>query len=378
MKVKKFTYQIFLLCFLLGLLLENCVDPYRPKLNEEDAQTILVVDGLITTEPGSFNVELRRSVPLDTMPNFTSETGASVYILDDRNQRYDLWEAEPGIYRANDDNAKAEIGVTYQLFITDAAGVNYESSPVLVQQSPEIGDLDFEEAETVVFEENEAITKKALDIFVNSDDASGNTNYYQWDFVETFEVMMPNTITALDGYGMPYETTVKVPDEKKYCWVSRPQSNILVKTVANQTESTVSKFTILRIGEYDDRLFFRYSIKVRQYSISKEMYTFWNKLKDINESAGSLYDQVPSSVYGNISSSDGEGQALGYFNAVDAKSKRIFIEKYDHSVPAANFYEDCLYVSDPGGYHFVNYFYARSAFCADCRNYGSNEKPDFW
>ncbi|WP_346862999.1 DUF4249 family protein [uncultured Draconibacterium sp.] len=82
MKVKKFTYQIFLLCFLLGLLLENCVDPYRPKLNEEDAQTILVVDGLITTEPGSFNVELRRSVPLDTMPNFTSETGASVYILE--------------------------------------------------------------------------------------------------------------------------------------------------------------------------------------------------------------------------------------------------------------------------------------------------------
>lgn len=374
----KLKYQTLYTFLLLVVLVGGCVDPYWVELDDKDSQSILVVDGLITTEPGSFKVSLRRSVPLDTLSNYTPEYGAQVYILDDKNNRFDLIDSGEGVYKCLDESVKAETGVTYQLFITDVFNKQYESSPILVEASPEIENLGWEETKVIVFEDNEAIEKKALDIVIDAKDPSEQTKYYQWDFEETFEVMMPNAITALDGMGKPYDAFVKVPDEKKYCWVTLKPKNILLKSVANQSNSNIDNYVVLRIGELDDRLLFRYSIKVSQYRVNKEMYNFWKKLKDINENAGSLYDQVPSAVYGNITCCDDETSALGYFNAVDVKSKRIFIESYEHSLPTYNYYEGCLYVSDQTNHHFVDYFYARSAFCSDCRVYGSNIKPDFW
>ncbi|MDX8340830.1 DUF4249 domain-containing protein [Draconibacterium sp. IB214405] len=378
MKAKLLKYCVVIFSLLSAVLLNNCIDPYRPDLKDEDMQSILVVEGLITTEAGRFEVILRRSVPLDTMVNFTEESGAQVYILDSNGKRTELVEMAPGTYRSLNDDDQAEVGIEYQLFITDATGAAYESSPVTLEQSPDFGDLEWEETEVVVFVDNEAITQKAMNIYVNASDPTNETEYYQWEFSETFEVIMPGHITALDGFGMPYEATVIVPEEKKYCWVTRPQSNILVKSVASQSNSDVEKFVVLKIPENDDRLFYRYSIEVSQYRINEELYDFWKKLKDINETAGSLYDQVPAAVFGNISCCDGSSKVLGFFNAVDVKRKRIFIENYEHAVPAENAYGGCTYVTDFTSYHFVNQFYARSAFCSDCRVYGSNIKPDFW
>lgn len=378
MNDKSLKYQFFTLCLLLGILLNNCIDPYRPKLNDEDIRSILVVEGLITTETGSFEVSLRRSVQLDTLVNFTLESGADVYIIDSYGNRFDLVETNPGKYRNLNGNDMAQTGTEYQLFITDAFGRQYESSPVLLEQSPDFGDLEWEQTVIPVFRDNEVFYQKVLNIYVNASDPANETEYYQWDYTETFEVVMPNRIKALDGMGMPYETTVTVPYEKKYCWVTRPQTKILVKSVAGQTNSNVNKFVVLQIPENNDRLHYRYSIEVRQYRINKEMYNFWKKLKEMNENAGSLYDQIPTSVFGNISCCEDDSKALGFFYAVDVKSKRIFIENYEHSLPSVNAYDECIYVTDPTGNHFVNQFYARSEFCSDCKAYGSNTKPDFW
>lgn len=378
MKKKSIVYHLFWLAALCVVTLNQCVDPYRPELNEEDTAQLLVVEGLISDIPGSFEVRLTRSVPLDTIVNYESEGGAQVYILDNEGIRYDLIETGAGYYKCLDETVKAQAGLSYQLFITDVSGVEYESTPVLVESSPDIEEVAWEEVEVEIFENNELKKEKAINIFVNAHDLSGATEYYKWDIEETWEVLMPNGITALDGNGMPYETSVQVPAEKKYCWVTKQSKNILVESTANQSNSEVDKFVVKHISQDEDLLFIRYSILVKQYRINSQMYQFWKKLKDVNEGAGSLYDQVPTATFGNISCCDGSSRALGYFNAVEIHTKRIFIEKGEHVLPSENYYDGCLYVSDQTPYHFVDWYYARSEFCADCTNYGSNVKPDFW
>ena len=139
---KRLTYQLFWLAIVGIVGLSQCVDPYRPELDDEDNAQLLVVEGLISDKPGSFEVHLTRSVPLDTMVNYTTEGGAEVYVLDDRNNRYDLVENQPGFYKCLDENVKTEVGRSYQLFITDNYGVSYESTPVLVASSPELDKVD--------------------------------------------------------------------------------------------------------------------------------------------------------------------------------------------------------------------------------------------
>lgn len=371
-------YYLFLFGLIILTTFKGCIDPFKPALDKSDEEHLLVVEGMITNEPGSFEVKLSRSVPIDTMVNFVSESGAYVTITDDQNNIFTLIEIEPGFYKCLDENVKAYAGRTYQLSIIDAFNTEYESSPVLMLSNPELENVYWKEATETVFIENEVVDESGINIYINADDAENNTSFYKWDFSETWEVLMPNAITALDGFGMPYETTVQVPNEKKYCWVTRESQSILVKSVDNQTDSRVDSFLVQRIRPGDDKLFIRYSIEVTQYALSKEMYTFWNSLKEINQDAGSIYDKVPVSIFGNISCCDNSKKVLGYFNAAEVAKKRIFIEKGEHTVVNLNKYEGCLYVSDETLYPFTDGYYARSEFCSDCRYYGSNIKPDFW
>lgn len=378
MKKRNIKYYLILFSLALSGLLQACIDPFTLALDSEDAESILVVEALITDKPGSFEVKLSRSVPIDTIVSFESESGAVVSISDDHENTYELFETEPGIYRCLEKDVKAVTGRNYVLSIIDSNSKEYESTAVLMEETPEVEDLKWKEITETVILDNEVFEQLVIEILVDTDDPTLQTKYYKWDINETWEVFMPDKITALDGKGTPYEAFVVVPKEKKQCWVTRKSENILVKSVDNQQDSKVEDFVIKKIGPGEDKLFVRYSIEVEQYTLNQEMYEFWDKLKEFNEEAGSLYDRVPLSIFGNISCCDGEAQVLGYFHAAEVKTKRIFIERGQHNVNSVNDYEGCLYVTEPTMHPFVRPFNARSAFCSDCRNYGSNEKPDFW
>lgn len=371
-------YYLLLVGIIILTMFKGCIDPFKPALEKSDENHMLVVEGMITNEPGSFAVKLSRSVRIDTMVNFLNESGAFVTIADDRSNIFSLEETVPGYYKCFDKSAIGVPGRTYQLSIVDAFGKEYESTPVLMENKPDFEHIYWEEATEKVFIDNEIVEQNGINIYVDSDDPENRTKFYKWDISETWEVVMPNAITALDGRGMPYETTVKVPEEKKHCWVTINSQNIIVKSVDNQAGSKVNNLLVQRIRSGEDKLFIRYSIEVKQYALNKEMFTFWNSLKEINQDAGSLYDKVPVSIFGNISCCDGNEKVLGYFYAAEVTKKRIFIEKGEHKVVNENKYESCVYVRDVTLYPFTAGFYARSKFCGDCRDYGNNVKPDFW
>lgn len=375
--IRKTKYRLVQL--LLLLFVSSCIEPYKPVLEKGEDEFILVVEGLITNQPGSFEVKLSRSVPVDTTINTLPERGAYVRVTDDAGNLYEFYEADPGIYRSIDNNAKAVHGREYQLSITDYEGNNYESSLVRMEPTPDIKRVYWKEVAKDVFVDNEVFQEKGINIYVESEEPDSETNYYKWDFTETWKIEMPNRVTVVVGIAGPKEIFVKIPPEKKHCWVTRPSAAVLIKSLAQQKQNKIDSFLVKQIPEDVDLLYIRYSIEVKQYCLSKEMYDFWNKIKEFNDEIGTMYDRVPYSIYGNISCcSNEENKVLGYFEVAEVKTKRIFIDKTEHRIPVVNYFDRCTYFGMPNPYPFVEGLYATIPFCTDCRETGSNTKPDFW
>jgi hypothetical protein len=130
---------------------------------------------------------------------------------------------------------------------------------------------------------------------------------------------------------------------------------------------------------------------VNQYSISENEYLYWDKLRNIVEQVGSIYDITPASIPGNITCVEKPDETvLGYFSVSSVKSRRIFIQELFRGMP--DLYSDCENVvvgyndSIPGLNTSVWVIIANRPIkvltyfkgCADCTDRGTKIEPDFW
>jgi hypothetical protein len=136
---------------------------------------------------------------------------------------------------------------------------------------------------------------------------------------------------------------------------------------------------------------------VNQYSLNEDEYLYWEKLQNISEQVGGLYDIVPSAIPSNIYClEDPTQKVLGYFSVSACSSKRIFIK--DHFAGVFTPYSDKTCISDTifgnGPIAYLNTFVwviidhplppptyrvlTRTKGCYDCTVRGTNIQPDFW
>jgi len=139
----------------------------------------------------------------------------------------------------------------------------------------------------------------------------------------------------------------------------------------------------------------RYSLLVKQYSLDKDAYLFWQTIKEQNSEQG-LYSKQPHQIRGNVKNLVNEEEpVLGYFLVCGISEKRIFVDP--PPFPVLMRYFTCtldqadfeaygqMYMSDPvtwpifaietpGGFRAVP-----NQSCVDCRRRGGTIiKPDFW
>ena len=90
----------------LAFLCMQCVEPFSPELNPEDIENLLVVDGLITDQPGPFRVRLTFSVPVYDDWNLTADykpvKGAEVEIIDNQDNTFMLFDTGSGWYETEE------------------------------------------------------------------------------------------------------------------------------------------------------------------------------------------------------------------------------------------------------------------------------------
>ncbi|MCG8579530.1 MAG: DUF4249 domain-containing protein, partial [Bacteroidales bacterium] len=161
-----------------------------------------------------------------------------------------------------------------------------------------------------------------------------------------------------------------------------------------------------------DKLTVRYSVNIKQLTISKQEYEFWNKLKISTEDIGDVFGVQPFSITGNIKNiNDGKEPVLGYFQTGSVTSERLFIDRREVSeldLPIRKYNEGChvdTFMADgfayntpleiyealvvPGSYNLYDGVYSEMSMaviglllapppCSDCRITGTLSKPDFW
>ena len=365
---------LIIFIFLLG----SCVSQFIPETKEN--QEILVVEGLITDQWGSGIIKLSSSLPLGTSSDAKPVSGCVVTISDDLGSYFQLFETEPGTYLAQG-YVRGQIGRFYTLHIkTNTTPINksysFESFPMEMKPVPQIDKIYYEKV-TIPDNNKYALPKEGCQIYLDTHDPSNQCKFYRWEYDETWEFRLPYTVP------------------NNICWVSANSDKINVKSTTALAEARISKYPLNFISNTTDRLKVKYSTLVKQYSLNEDEYQYWEKLKDLSEQVGGLYDLIPSSVSGNIFCTyDPNQKVLGYFSVSAVSTLRIFIkdnfagivDPYNADacvadtlfngefIPNLNISTWILVDNFMPPYKVVTY----SKGCADCTVRGTNQEPYFW
>ncbi len=368
--MKKYWFRIllFLFTFFVG-----CITEFVPQVEEN--KELLVVEGMITDQNRTNVVKLSKSLPLGSPLVRKPVRGATVSIVDNRGITTALKETGDGIYTTDSTKFIGAVGKRYLLKIKSGS-LHYESTLMEMRPVPPIDSVYYEKI-LINASNNPAEVVEGCKIYIDTHDPKRECLYYRWEYTETWEFHLP--------YGIV----------NPICWRTEKSDKILIKNTTVYNRARVSKFQLNFIDNSTDRLKAKYSILVTQYSLSADEYNFWEKIQNVTESVGSLYDIIPMTITGNIRCVEKpEDIVLGYFSVCAVTEKRIFIKDYFRGIP--NFYQYCagdtLRGSLPKEDRNINwwllgdfsnerppyYLITRNRECVDCTTRGSKEKPSFW
>jgi hypothetical protein len=366
-----------LILFSFLLLLDSCITQFVPKTNED--KELLVVEGLITDQPGANTIKLSKSLPLGTRNVANPATGCIVTISDDLGNTFILKETDAGTYVTDPTIFQGAVGRKYALHINTNTAYynhNYETLPVEMKPVPPIDSLYYEKM-TIEEGVGNVPSQEGCQVYLNTHDPTNQCKFYRWKYSETWEFILPYTVT------------------NRICWISDNSDVINIKNTSIIEDDKVDRYPINYISNQTDRLKVKYSILVNQYSLSEDEYLYWEKLQNFSEQVGGLYDMIPSAVPSNVYCIDDPNEkVLGYFSVSANSSKRIFIK--DRFAGLIDLYTDCIddtifgggtiphlnsavwviitVPMPPPGYRVITY----TRGCADCTTRGTTIEPDFW
>ncbi len=405
---KNFNLIQLLGIFLLMLASNACIDPIDVKtLTFED---VLVVDARITNEYKTHQIKLSNSYTFEEeSPN--PETNAQVVIIDDLGGSITFIEdnSNPGTYYSAIEFA-AEAGKIYQLQITTASGEQYESTPTPLTAITKIDALYAEKGV-------DNFNNGGISIFLDSYDPSRNSNYYRYEFEETYKIIAPYWVPDdiyVENYP-PYAFSIgPKTTEQRICYNTLYSNDIILAQTTDLEEDRIERFQVQFISNRNPIMAQRYSILVKQYVQSIEAHTYYKTLKKFSSSDDPFSQNQPGFIQGNISSlSHVDEKVIGIFEVSSVDEQRIFFDYVDfypqlskppyyvdcdQSAPSARVYPGDNYppplqdyilrgvvkyldlnpkFPDPEDENAGPYLVVPAA-CGDCTVLGTNVKPDFW
>ncbi|PLX12754.1 MAG: hypothetical protein C0598_05500 [Marinilabiliales bacterium] len=382
MKTRKYTLLLYTLSL---ILLNSCIDEYWPEVSKYE--NLLVVEGGISNEAPPYTVKLSISSPINDNDN-KAYTGCSLIIEDGNGNQEFLTETEVGVYKTPDNGMQGEIGEKYKLKIKTPYGKSYESNfdyiknPVLIDkieakiESKGSNDVDHE--------------LQGYQFYVNTQIPPSDTNYYLWKLKYTYHYQSEYVIRwYYDGH----LNTFYPNDSLFNCYSTASLGRFYTFNTENISKKKLEDFPLNFVSTESRQLSLRYSLLVKQHTLSKNAYLYWNALEKQNSDQGSLYSQQPYQIKGNlVNVNDDEEPVLGYFLVSSVDSSRIFVNRPDLpfyyskcSINQGNYQQYIeLGATDPVFYPIYVILYdgnraVPGQACADCQQRGGTiVKPDFW
>jgi hypothetical protein len=368
----------FLKIFLLLLVMSahGCVEPFSPpEINSDEGY--LVVDGFLNAGTDTSKIELSHTQNASATQAIVKEAGARVTVEEEKGEIFSFAERENGSYYLPPQ--KFNFSGKYRLHIKTAKGQEYQSDYVEVKNTPLIDSI----------EGRVDPRQDAMVMLVNTHDPASQTQFYRWKFEETWEYHTAyySALEVIRNASMQNEIVPRY-DAINICWQTVKSANILLGSTIKLSQDMIKDLPLTTVPIASNKLYFKYSILIKQYGLSQDAFEYWTSLAKTTEITGSLFDPLPSTITGNIKNiSDPQDLVFGYFSAAVEQKKRIFLTPFLGTFPTC-IAPDTLTLAEAAQTNSIllntvgiryDSVTVTSNFCADCRAQGGvTTKPSFW
>ncbi len=375
----------YILVVLTPLFFTQCIYDFEPEDFWDVEETIVIEGDIIVGDESRFRVSKTIALSDDEYRNILN---ASVWVEDAEGNKWQSSGMKDDFYLVN--TTDLDLNGSYKLCVEVPQRGLYESALRDVILTPQIDSVSY-----IVGDDN------SLSIYVTTH-GDEDSRYYRWDYEEDWKYTS-KYMGELD-YLRDEWKMVKISYEEKmkryYCWAKDHVGVTKFASTEDLSENLMYMENIRTIYNNDYRLSSMYSILVKQTSLDKEGYTYWETLRKNSNELGGLFAPQPSELRGNIVSRDNPKEfVLGYVNVSTISKERIFVNCREMSLFSWPWKDDVFLLPrrewrafDKLGYKPMYYertnrelvdtaYWTSDPRCVDCRKMGSippTSKPSFW
>ncbi len=295
--------RVVVLFFILSGLFQSCIRPIDVEVKEND--NLYVVEGLITNEPGPYEVHITRSATYSASSDGTNfpVDGAMVTLFDDAGNADLLLEVGNGYYITR--NMQGIPGRSYYINIKTIEGDEIESIPEAMPFPVEVDSFYYQFADETI------LNKAGHKVFFLLDDPSDQQNYFRWRWEGTYQFF-----TQFDG-----------PPGASVCWRYEYDYEYINVTSDQYVNGNVFEQEIYKVPFFDVG---KYLLTVWQYGLTQPAYKFWSLIDEQINQTGGVFDPPPSKIQGNLYMVNSpEQRVLGYFGASPVQKIPVLIDRRD-------------------------------------------------
>lgn len=319
-----------IIILILSILSISCIDRISIETPNPDSQ--LVVEGLITDEPGPYQVVLSKASRLDENLNFRKYiTAKSVTISDNLGNSELLKEVSTGVYQTREDGIRGVVGREYSIRIETVDGKIYESLP---DKMNPVGEVDSIYYEYETYQSFDGTNRYGLRLYADGRGLTSGNNFYIWKAVGTFQLeAYPQLHTAFQCAPAPRPCASDGPNGSCTCCTCWANDLIASKPVVSDNRfvsNGVFKRVEIGFASLDYYSFqVKYRLGVKQMSLSRAAFDYWKTVQSQIEGTGSLFQPPFGKLKTNIFNIDGSDEALGIFHASAVKNKYLYLRNAD-------------------------------------------------
>lgn len=357
----------------LLLLIDGCIDPL--DLPAIRSTPTLVVDGMISDQPGPYEVKLYLSSSLnDDLDNPETVTNATVKITDDIGNEETLTHTAAGLYKTSAAGIQGTIGRTYQVHITTADGKSVESEPAKLTTAGAIDTVYFELKQNYINPNDPSKPQHAVLVYVDAIGDDGSPNLLRWRWTGTYQVhTYPELhMRFFEGVGFPDplpcsgmifeegELRQIAPCECCDCWLTQYNTNALISPNEYAADARFNRIQIAQIPVEKNVFFEKFFFQIDQVSIQESVYDFWKLVNVQQQGTESIFQPNIVKIKGNMHSvSDADDEVFGIFSVSAIKKTSFQVKRSDLPIliPAVDVSPSDCRITFPGS---------------------TNQRPSFW
>jgi hypothetical protein len=304
---------------ILSITFLGCKEIYAPEVNSD--LSILTVDGLLTDNAKSYNIQLRMAKSFDSSGIGIPVSDAEVNVTDDMSNIYPFNATANGRYVTDNSVFAIQPGRKYTLHILTTDGNKYESSSQELIQNKDIDKI------------YGCLTKKTY----ATENYYGETVQKNYEGIETFIDFFSN---PGQSYAFKFNVTLLIEytyfDSIKYFAWRKYDLNQNINLTDNKFEKENQEIighplsffptekSLYNIQEQEVSTLYNvvhWILIVDQFRLNKDSYSFYKKTKDQLAAEGKLFDPIAVQINGNVRcTSNYQKLVLGNF---EVSSKEI-------------------------------------------------------